>query len=189
LRSLQPFELFRVRPKQTRSPSRMLRWSMSRVEKISPDMTVLISGQKIREVGSSRVVHVPKKGTLHGCSRQIPRPRSLGHARPQLMGRRAPRYVFPLFLANGVTGVREMGRPMPAADQVRWRDQVASGAVIGPRLVVPGPFVDGPHPVARLYQGCYRRGWQRSCRFAQICQSGLLEGLHRRIPGRLFRHC
>ena len=28
---------------------------------ISPDMTVLISGQKIREVGSSRVVHVPNQ--------------------------------------------------------------------------------------------------------------------------------
>jgi len=39
-----------------------------------------------------------------------------------------------------------MGGPMLAADQVRWRDQVASGAVIGPRLVVPGPFVDGPIP-------------------------------------------
>ena len=36
---------------------------------------------------------------------------------------------------------------MPAADQVRWRDQVASGAVIGSRLVVPGPFVDGLHRV------------------------------------------
>lgn len=47
---------------------------------------------------------------------------------------------FPLFLANGVTGVREMGGPMPAAEQVRWRDQIASGAVLGPRLILSGPF-------------------------------------------------
>jgi hypothetical protein len=58
-----------------------------------------------------------------------------------------PAIFFPLFLANGVTGVREMGGPMPAADQVRWRNQVAARAILGPRLVVPGPFVDGPHPV------------------------------------------
>jgi imidazolonepropionase-like amidohydrolase len=43
--------------------------------------------------------------------------------------------------------VREMGGPMPAVDQVSWRNQVATGAVLGPRLVVPGPFVDGLHPI------------------------------------------
>ena len=55
-----------------------------------------------------------------------------------------PAMFFPLFLANGVTGVREMGGTTP--DQGRWRDQVASGAVIGSRLVVPVPSVDGPPP-------------------------------------------
>ena len=36
---------------------------------------------------------------------------------------------------------------MPVADLVRWRNEVESGAVLGPRLVVSGPFVDGPHPI------------------------------------------
>jgi hypothetical protein len=53
---------------------------------------------------------------------------------------------FPLFLANGVTSVREMGGPMPARDQLKWRDKISSGEIQGPRLFVPGPFVDGPRP-------------------------------------------
>ena len=36
---------------------------------------------------------------------------------------------------------------MPVADLVRWRNEVESGAVLGPRLVVAGPFIDGPHPI------------------------------------------
>ena len=58
-----------------------------------------------------------------------------------------PGQFFPLFLANGVTSVREMGGPMPAAEQAVWRQRVADGEIIGPDLIVPGPFVDGPHPI------------------------------------------
>ena len=54
---------------------------------------------------------------------------------------------LPLFLANGVTNVREMGGPMPAEEQVTWRRRVALGEVVGPDLLVSGPFVDGPRPV------------------------------------------
>ena len=115
--------------------------------KISPDMTVLISGQKIREVGSSRVVHVPKQAHSADARGKYLIPGLWDMHVHSLWDAERPARFFPLFLANGVTGVREMGGPMPAADQVRWRDQVASGVVIGPRLVVPGPFVDGPHPV------------------------------------------
>jgi imidazolonepropionase-like amidohydrolase len=115
--------------------------------KISPDMTVLISGQKIREVGSSRVVHVPKQAHSADARGKYLIPGLWDMHVHSLWDAERPARFFPLFLANGVTGVREMGGPMPAADQVRWRDQVASGVVIGPRLVVPGPFVDGPHSV------------------------------------------
>ncbi len=58
-----------------------------------------------------------------------------------------PPEFLPLFLANGVTGVREMGGPMPVADQVRWRQDVVNGKVLGPRLVIAGPFVDGPRAI------------------------------------------
>lgn len=47
----------------------------------------------------------------------------------------------PLYIANGVTGVREM-RGGPAVRATRAR--IEAGTVIGPRMVAAGPMVDGP---------------------------------------------
>jgi hypothetical protein len=41
-----------------------------------------------------------------------------------------------------VTGVRDMGSLLD--DVVRGRDAVAAHRVVGPRLVVSGPMLDGP---------------------------------------------
>jgi hypothetical protein len=53
--------------------------------------------------------------------------------------------AFPLFLANGVTGVRNMGGY--PEDLRRWREELESGRRLGPRLIACGPIVDGPPPV------------------------------------------
>jgi Amidohydrolase family len=52
-----------------------------------------------------------------------------------------PDLAFPLFLANGVTGVRNMGGH--PAELKRWREELAQGKRIGPQLVACGPVVDG----------------------------------------------
>ena len=108
---------------------------------------MLISGQEISEVGSSKVVRVPKQARSIDARGKYLIPGLWDMQVHSLWDSKRRATLFPLFLANGVTGVREMGGPMPAADQVRWRNQVATGAVLGPRLAVPGPFVDGPHPI------------------------------------------
>jgi len=51
-------------------------------------------------------------------------------------------FILPLFLVNGVTGVRDMGSLLDAV--LRGRDDIAAHRVIGPRLVVSGPMLDGP---------------------------------------------
>jgi imidazolonepropionase-like amidohydrolase len=52
--------------------------------------------------------------------------------------------AFWLFIANGVTGVRDMGSDW---DVLRgWRDKVEPGAVVGPHIVAAGPILDGPTP-------------------------------------------
>ena len=49
-----------------------------------------------------------------------------------------------LLVAEGVTGVREMGGvPATVAD---WRDRVAAGRLLGPRIVMAGEILDGPDP-------------------------------------------
>jgi hypothetical protein len=48
-----------------------------------------------------------------------------------------------LFVANGVTSVRLMwGTP----ESVRWRDRIAAGHLLGPRMYVAGPIMEGTPP-------------------------------------------
>jgi len=50
--------------------------------------------------------------------------------------------MLPLFVANGVTGVRDMGSNLDAI--LATRDSVAAHQLVGPRMVVSGPMLDGP---------------------------------------------
>src|SRR6202167_5360372 len=52
--------------------------------------------------------------------------------------------ILPLFVANGITGVREMGGDLPVL--FAWRKDIAAGKLIGPRMVVAGPMLDGYLP-------------------------------------------
>jgi hypothetical protein len=56
-----------------------------------------------------------------------------------------PDLAFPLFLANGVTGVRNTGGN--PENLKRWRRALAEGKRVGPHLVACGPLVDGPPPI------------------------------------------
>lgn len=53
--------------------------------------------------------------------------------------------AFPLFMANGITGVRNMGGHPD--DIKRWRQELADGKRLGPQLIACGPVVDGPPPI------------------------------------------
>ncbi len=51
-------------------------------------------------------------------------------------------YVLPLFIANGITGIRDMGSDLDAV--LAARTDVAEHRIVGPRMVVSGPMLDGP---------------------------------------------
>jgi imidazolonepropionase-like amidohydrolase len=52
--------------------------------------------------------------------------------------------LLPLFIANGVTGVRQMwGMPM----HFSWRERAKTGVLMTPRLSLASTIVDGPNPV------------------------------------------
>src|SRR5262245_39710640 len=51
--------------------------------------------------------------------------------------------TLPLYVANGVLGVRDMGTPR-LDDLVRLKGDIMNGRVAGPRLVISGPQLDGP---------------------------------------------
>jgi imidazolonepropionase-like amidohydrolase len=51
---------------------------------------------------------------------------------------------LPLFIANGVTSVRDMGSELETVQA--FRNQIESGELLGPRILTSGPMLDGPKP-------------------------------------------
>jgi hypothetical protein len=76
---------------------------------------------------------------------------------------------FALYLTNGVTGVRDMGSSRALIQ--RWRDSIASGKLLAPRLIVAGPIVE-------------REDWLNAVRgIAQRTgDSALMSDMAQRIP-------
>ncbi|HEV8149923.1 MAG TPA: amidohydrolase family protein [Gemmatimonadales bacterium] len=54
------------------------------------------------------------------------------------------RYYLPLFIAWGITGVRDMSGNLELL--TAWRDSVARGTLLGPRMLVTGFKLGSPHP-------------------------------------------
>jgi imidazolonepropionase-like amidohydrolase len=60
--------------------------------------------------------------------------------------------VLSLYVKNGVTGVRDMASEWATLQQ--WRREIAAGALVGPRIVASGPYLEGgdvpiPHLLVR----------------------------------------
>lgn len=47
--------------------------------------------------------------------------------------------VLPLLVANGITGIRDMGGDLRALQE--WRREIASGMLLGPQIVAAGPML------------------------------------------------
>ncbi|HXI92348.1 MAG TPA: amidohydrolase family protein [Blastocatellia bacterium] len=103
------------------------------------DMTVVITGDRITELGKTQTVRVPKEAQVIDATGKF--------LIPGLWDMHVHWYLkdyLPLFIANGVTGVRLMwGMPM----HQQWRKEIENGTVLGPRLFIASPIVDGPNPV------------------------------------------
>jgi imidazolonepropionase-like amidohydrolase len=104
-----------------------------------PDMTVLLAAGRIAILGKTGQVAVPVGARVIDASGK--------YLIPGLWDMHVHWYdraSLPLFLANGVTGIRILcGFPL----HLQWRKEVAEGTLAGPRLVLAGPIIDGPEPV------------------------------------------
>ena len=109
------------------------------------DMTVLVSGGTIEWIGSSADPKRPAhKDELQFDSRGkflIP---GLWDLHTHVAGISADptwskNVLLPLFVANGITGIRDMGGDLHALQE--WRREIASGALLGPQIVAAGPML------------------------------------------------
>jgi hypothetical protein len=53
-----------------------------------------------------------------------------------------PDTALPLYLVNGITGIRDMGALWPIAEQQALQARIKAGEVLGPRLILAGAWVD-----------------------------------------------
>lgn len=131
---------------------------------LSSGQTVLVEGNRIVAVGPVAEVAVPDDAEvvdatdgylipglwdMHAHTSSIPITRDI---------------FFPLFIANGVTGIRNMAAdcfeseqpdciqegfadPYPSIyDFKAWREEIQAGTLIGPRIVSGSYYLDGPDP-------------------------------------------
>ena len=111
------------------------------------DQTVIIRGERITAAGAAGETTVPDAArVIHGRGRYlIPGLWDMHVHLFNQVSRRPPNlWHFPLFIANGVTGVREMWtRTADAATLADWRGRIAAGDMLGPRIRAAGALVDG----------------------------------------------
>ena len=105
------------------------------------DRTVIVEGDRIRKIGKSPEIAVPKSARVVDASGKYLIPGLWDmhvHARgtPALLADNEA--WLSLYIANGITGVREMGGDY-AETVFQWRTETAKGARIGPRILSSGP--------------------------------------------------
>ena len=122
------------------------------------DQAVVISGNRIVAVGPTATVDVPKGSRMVTARDKflIPGLWDMHAHLPDDSTTRA--LMFPLYLANGVTGLRDMwgdcesicagtdsaGIAPPALVVRAWKHDIAVGTLLGPRLIAAGHGLVGP---------------------------------------------
>jgi imidazolonepropionase-like amidohydrolase len=107
--------------------------------------TVIVDGNRIKSVGPPSASATPPRGQVVDARGMYVIPGLWDmhtHAYFGWSREFGDSYVLPLFIANGVTGIRDMGSDLDAV--LRARKEVAAHRLVGPRLVVSGPMLDGP---------------------------------------------
>ena len=108
-----------------------------------PGHTILIQDGRIALVGPDAATTIPAgTPTVDGRGRYVIPGLWDMHVLTSREGR--ARYFWPLFLAHGVTGVREMGSYLDTL--LYWRSELRRNPAAGPRIVWSSPMLDGSPP-------------------------------------------
>ncbi len=104
-----------------------------------PHVTVIVADGRIAKIGPGRTTAVPADAQVVSGAGKVLIPGLWDmHVHLTALG------ATPLsaFIAAGVTGVRDMGGNLKVIQ--RWQARIAEGRLLGPRIVTPGPILDGP---------------------------------------------
>jgi imidazolonepropionase-like amidohydrolase len=112
--------------------------------KLYPDATVVIQGNLITALGKTGRVPVPKDAQVVNATGKFLIPGLWDMHFHTPADKQAREVFYPLAIANGITGVRNM---FGVEDLLKHRAEVNSGTLLGPRMIVGSPVVDGPMPM------------------------------------------
>jgi imidazolonepropionase-like amidohydrolase len=116
-------------------------------EKPLADRTVIIQKDRIANIGASNAVSIPRGAQILDAHGKFLIP-GLVDMHIHLTAAGEPdgsrKFIVPLLLANGITGVRDMGGYLESLNPLR--KEIAEGKRLGPRIVTPGPYLDGSPP-------------------------------------------
>lgn len=106
------------------------------------DMTVVITGNRISALGKTRKIRVPKGvKAVDGTGKFLIPGLWDMHVHLEISGKEAS---IPLYLAKGITGLRDMGGNIDLINQ--WRQQLPQGSLLTPHIVAAGSILDGSPP-------------------------------------------
>jgi imidazolonepropionase-like amidohydrolase len=118
---------------------------------VQPDTAVVITGDLITAVSGAAHFQPPKNARVVDGTGRYLIPGLWDMHVHSAFGDWFPggrEIILPLFVANGVTGVRDMGGDVPVL--FAWRKQIAAGQIVGPRMVISGQMLDALLPDGKL---------------------------------------
>ena len=118
---------------------------------VLPNRTVVIIGDRIASLSDAATFQTPKNARVIDATGKFLIPGLWDMHVHSAFGDWFPGgrdIILPLFIANGVIGVRDMGGDLPVL--LQWRKEIADGRIIGPRMVISGPMLDGYLPDGKL---------------------------------------
>jgi len=99
------------------------------------DMTVIVEGNHIAAVSSTGKVRIPKNAQVIDASGKFLIPGLWDmHAHSLSHIEKSYEWIFPMLIAHGITGVREMGNNLPFEQINLLRREILEGKRLGPRL-------------------------------------------------------
>ena len=112
-----------------------------------PDQRVVIVGTHIRAVGAGQGVRIPTGAQVIDAHGKYLIP---GLWDMHTHSRRYTDFFYPLFVANGVTGIRDAWSEVPIDSTRLWRREILAGTRVGPpRQLLSGPSLSEETPCQR----------------------------------------
>lgn len=111
--------------------------------KLVPDQAVRISAKRIVDVMPAADARIPPGTRIIDATGQflIPGLWDMHAHYFDVDTPGSPEVTFPLSVAHGVTGARDVGGYLDLL--LSWRAEVDAGRIVGPRIVGTGPLIDG----------------------------------------------